>query len=80
MWQLFGQFVLAKQQMDFSYTITVENGEFEAAFATFQQKTRNIQIMLQRLWVPALTAVAIPGVVGGAKLVAACVRHLIGGT
>lgn len=78
-WQLFGQFVLAKQQMDFGHALAVENAEFDAAYATYQQKERKRQIMMRRIWVPALTLVAIPGVLGGVVLVAACVEHLICG-
>lgn len=79
-WQLFGQFVIAKQQLDFSYALAVENTEFDAAYATYQQKGRKIQIMMRRIWLPALTLIAIPGVAGGVVLVAACVEHLICGT
>ena len=78
-WQLFGQFVLAKQQMDFSYALSVENVEFDAAYATWQQKNRKLQIMVRRIWMPALTLIAVPGVLGGVVLVAACVEHLICG-
>jgi hypothetical protein len=76
-WQLFGQIILAKQQMDFGHALAVENVEFDAAFATYQQKSRKTQIMMRRIWLPALTVIAIPGVAGGVLLAAACVRHLI---
>jgi hypothetical protein len=79
-WQLYGQFVLAKQQMNFSYMLTVENADFDDAFATFQQENKKVQIRLRRIWQPALFGVAIPGVGGGVLLVAACVRHLVCGT
>jgi hypothetical protein len=76
-WQLFGQIVLAKQQMDFAHALAVESVEFDAAFATYQQKSRKIQIMMRRIWLPALTLIAIPGAAGGVLLVAACVRQLV---
>jgi hypothetical protein len=37
--QLFGQIDLAKQAMDFGNALAVDNAEFDAAFATYQQKT-----------------------------------------
>ena len=76
-WQLFGQFVLAKQQLDFSYALGAENADFDAAFAAYQQKARKIQIVMRRVWLPALTLIAVPGVAGGVVLIAACVAHLI---
>jgi hypothetical protein len=76
-WQLFGQIVIAKQQMDFGHALAVENVGFDAAFATYQQKSRKIQIIMRCIWLPALTLIAIPGVAGGVLLVAACVRQLI---
>jgi hypothetical protein len=54
LWQLFGQIVLAKQVMDFGHALAVDNAEFDAAFATYQQKNRKIQILLRRIWLPAL--------------------------
>ena len=79
-WQLYGQFVLAKQQMNFNYMLTVESADFDEAFGTFQQENKKVLIRLRRIWRPALFGIAIPGVAGGALLVAACIRHLICGT
>jgi type VI protein secretion system component VasK len=76
-WQLYGQFTIAKQQMDFSLVISSGDADFDAEFAKLQQKIRKGQNKLRRIWRPALTAIAIPGVAGGLLLVAACVRHLI---
>ena len=77
LWQLYGQITFARQQMLFGSVVAAHPSRFDAAHVEYRVRNLEIQQTLRRLWGPVLTAIAVPGVLGGSVIVLASVRHLL---
>ena len=76
-WQLYGSFVIARQQALFGQIVSAPDADLDSAMRDFQVENTRIEGMLASWWEPALWAMALPGILGGLGLVVACARHLL---
>jgi hypothetical protein len=76
-WQLYGAFVIARQQALFGQIVSAPDTDLDSAMNDFRVENTRIEGMLASLWEPVLWALAVPGILGALVLVFACARHLL---
>jgi hypothetical protein len=76
-WQLYGSFVIARQQALFGQIVSAPDADLDSAMNDFRAENTRIEGMLASLWEPVLWALAVPGILAGLGLVLACARHLL---
>lgn len=76
-WQLYGAFVIARQQALFGQIVSARDADIDSAMRDFQVENTRIEGMLALWWEPVLWAMAVPGILAGLGLVLACARQLL---